>query len=201
SLTLYAGRAPADDAPALYRGINLNGPSLTIDGHDWEAGNAKGILCDDAAFENQSIQLIPATDDSRAKMIRSSRWSPQGKARVRIAEVPAGTYSVYLYVWEDNDPQTFDISLSGRVVAKGYNSGKGGHWDRLGPGAMDVTAATIERRAGGGHANLWGIKIGRGKLTERNNPLPPPAPPVRAEARPATPDEAVALLIARNCLE
>ena len=56
-----------------------------------------------------------------------------GEARIRISEVPAGAYSVYLYVWEDNDPQTFDISLSGQVVAKGYNSGNGGHWDRLGP--------------------------------------------------------------------
>jgi mono/diheme cytochrome c family protein len=201
SLTLYAGRAPADDAPAFYRGINLNGPALTIGGHDWEAGNAKGILCDDAAFEDQSIHLVPATDDARAKMIRSSRWSPQRKARVQITEVPAATYSVYLYVWEDNDPQTFDISLSGRVVAKGYNSGNGGHWDRLGPWTIDVTDGTIELTAVGGHANLSGIEIWRGKLTEKDNPLPRPAPPARAEARSATPDETVALLIARNCLE
>src|SRR5262245_10521629 len=111
-LTVLAAGARADEAPAFYRGINLNGPALMIDGHDWEAGNAKDVHCDDAAFEDQSIRLFPATDDARAKMIRSSRWSPQGKARVRIAEMPAGTYSVYLYIWEDNDPQTFDVSLS-----------------------------------------------------------------------------------------
>jgi mono/diheme cytochrome c family protein len=200
-LTLFVARARADEAPAFYRGINLNGPALTLDGHDWEAGNAKGVLCDDAEFENQSIRLMPATDDARAKMIRSSRWSPQGKARVRVAEVPAGTYSIYLYIWEDNDPQTFDISLSGRLVAKGYNSGNGGHWDRLGPWIIDVADGTIELTAMGGHANLSGIEIWRGKLTEKDNPLPRPAPPARAEARPATPEEAAALLIARNCLE
>jgi hypothetical protein len=200
-LTLFAAGAPADDAPAFYRGINLNGPALTIDGHDWDAGNAKGVLCDDAAFEDQSIRLVPATDDARAKMVRSSRWSPQGKARVRVAEVPAGTYSVYLYIWEDNDPQTFDISLSGRIVAKGYNSGNGGHWDRLGPWTIDVADGTIELTAVGGHANLSGIEIWRGKLIEKDNPLHRPAPPARPDARPASPEEAVALLIARNCLE
>jgi mono/diheme cytochrome c family protein len=189
----------ADDAPAFYRGINLNGPAIVIDGHEWEGGSARGVVCEDAAFENQTVRLSPATDDARARMIRSSRWSPQGKARVRISEVPAGTYSVYLYVWEDNDPQTFDIHLGGNLVVKGYNSGNGGHWDRLGPWPIDVTDATIELTAEGGHANLSGIEIWRGKLTDKDNPLPRPAPP--APPAPPSPEERVALLLARNCLE
>src|SRR5262249_60717430 len=112
-----------------------------------------------AAVQDASLRLMPAADDARAKMIRSSRWSPQGKARVRVTEVPPGAYTVYLYVWEDNDPQTFDISLSGQLVAKGYNSGNGGHWDRLGPWMIDVADGTIELTAVGGHANLSGIEI------------------------------------------
>ncbi|HEY2250469.1 MAG TPA: hypothetical protein VGH74_05390, partial [Planctomycetaceae bacterium] len=112
--------ALAGDAPSFYRGINLNGPALVIDGHQWEAGDAKAVSCEDAAFDNQSVRLAPTTDAARARMIRSSRWSPQGKAHVRVSDIPANTYSVYLYLWEDNDPQAFDIALSGRVVAKGY---------------------------------------------------------------------------------
>ena len=73
-------RAFAGEAPAFYRGINLNGPALVIDGREWEAGNAKSVSCEDAAFENQSVRLSPMTDDARAKMIRSSRWSPQGSS-------------------------------------------------------------------------------------------------------------------------
>lgn len=200
-LIALASGARGDDAPAFFRGINLNGPAVVIDGHEWEAGNAKGVLCEDAAFENQSIRLAPATDDTRARMIRSSRWSPQGKARVRVTDVPAGIYSVYLYVWEDNDPQTFDIFLCGRLVAKEFNSGNGGHWDRLGPWMTDVSDGTIELSAVGGHANLSGIEIWRGNPTEQDNPLPRPAPASRPEAQPTTREATVALLLARNCLE
>ncbi len=189
----------ADDAPTFYRGINLNGPELIIDEHQWEAGDARTVMCDDlAAFENQSVRLAPATDDARARMIRSSRWSPQKKARVRLVDVPAGTYSVYLYVWEDNDPQSFDIFLAGRLVAKAYNSGNGGHWDRLGPWVIDVADGTIELTAVGGHANLSGLEVWRGKLTEQDNLLMVAG---RATAPVASREAGVAVLLARNCLE
>ena len=58
--------AAADEKPQFYRAINLNGPAVVIDGHQWEAGNAAGLSCDDAAFENQSPRLIPATDSAPA---------------------------------------------------------------------------------------------------------------------------------------
>jgi hypothetical protein len=176
----FAVTVVADDEPAFFRGINFNGPALEIDRHKWDAGDARGVDCGDlAAFENQAVQLVPATDQNRSRMLRSSRWSPGGTARVRVTDVPSGTYSVYLYVWEDNDPQKFDIQLAGRVVAKAYNSGNGGHWARLGPWVIDVADGTIEMTATGGHANLSGLEIWRGKLTDKDNPLP-------AAARPAT---------------
>ena len=192
-----AGESAADDAPAFYRGINLNGPALEIDGHAWEAGNARSVVIEGlSAFENQDVRLAPAADDTRARMLRSSHWSPSGTARVRITDVPAGTYSVYLYVWEDNAPQTFEIQLNGRQVRKDYSSGQGGHWDRLGPWVVDVKNE-MELTAIGGHANLSGIEIWRGRLSETDNPLPgltPKKPDTSPEAR-------VALLLARHCLE
>ncbi|MBC7820929.1 MAG: PSD1 domain-containing protein, partial [Planctomycetaceae bacterium] len=188
----------ADDAPTFYRGINLNGPALVIDEHPWEAGNARGVSADElSAFENQDVRLIPATDVARSRMIRSSRWSPSGKARVRVTDVPAGTYSVYLYVWEDNDPQTFEIHLGGKQVVKAYNSGNGGHWDRLGPWVIDVKEGTIELAAIGGHANLSGIEIWRGELTNKHNPLRGVATVATSRSR----ETDVAVVLARNCLE
>jgi hypothetical protein len=189
--------AVADEQPEFHRAINLNGPALVIDDHPWEAGDARGVFCHDAAFENQSVRLAPITDDTRSRMIRSSRWSGQGKARVRLADVPAGTYSVYLYVWEDNDPQTFDIHLAGKQVVKAYNSGNGGHWDRLGPWVIDVTDGTIELAAMGGHANLSGLEIWRGRLTEKHNPLRGIATVATSRSR----ETDVAVVLARNCLE
>ncbi|MBI1900428.1 MAG: DUF1553 domain-containing protein [Planctomycetia bacterium] len=189
--------AADDDAPAFYRAFNLGGPALVIDGNHWEAGDAKGLACDDDTFEDQAVRLSPGTDGERARMIRSNRWSRQSQARVRVSDVPAGTYSVYLYVWEDNHPEKFDLRLNGQVVAKGYKSAPAGRWERLGPWAIEVKDGTIELAADGGIANLSGLEIWRGKLSAGDNAIqgaPPKAPPPPPEAD-------VAVLIARNCLE
>ena len=37
-------------------------------------------------------------------MIRSSRWN--GQADMTITAIPTGTYSVFVYVWEDNNSET-----------------------------------------------------------------------------------------------
>lgn len=190
----------AADPPSavFYRAINLNGPALVIDERPWEAGDARGISAEGlAAFENQSVRLLPMASESRTQMIRSSRWAPSREARLQVTDMPPGTYSIYLYVWEDNDPQTFDVHLGGRLVLKGYNSGHAGHWDRLGPWVTEVTDGTIRIDALGGHANLSGIEIWRGTLTDKDNRLPGFS---SASVAPS-PEADVAVLLARNCLE
>ncbi len=87
----------AEPKPVFYRGVNLNGPPVTIDGHAWEGQDDKNstrdFICKDKAFANQEVPLLPATDAERAKMIRSSCW---GGNEVQITAVPAGRYSVFL---------------------------------------------------------------------------------------------------------
>lgn len=195
-LALLAWLPTAAEEPAtFYRAFNLNGPQLTIDGHRWEAGDAPELFLEGlAAFENQSVPLTPASDEARARMIRSSRWSPSGKATLRVNNLSPGTYSVYLYVWEDNDSQTFDIQLAGKVVAKAYHSGKSGQWNRLGPWVVDVSDGQLELLALGGHANLSGIELWRGAVSDQDHPLPD-------SSSAASPEAEVALLFARHCLE
>ncbi len=196
--SMFLRPANAEDSPTFFRGINLNGPALMIDGQAWEADDARGVVTDGlSAFENQSVRLIPATDDARSRMIRSSRYGRDGKAWLQVTGVPTGSFSVYLYVWEDNDPQTFNVLLNGRRVLEKYNSGNGGHWDRLGPWVLDVADGTIELAAIGGHANLSGVEIWRGTLTPKDNPLPGFTPMVAKSSLEAD----VALILARNCLE
>ena len=111
-----------------------------IDGHAWEGKEAKWYQCRDNAFENQQVTLVPATDSERARMIRSSRW---GGNKIVLTDLPAGMYSVFLYVWEDNNSETFSIAVNGRTVAPNYQSGATGHWDRLGPWFVEATDGTI----------------------------------------------------------
>src|SRR4051794_39762640 len=77
----------------FFRGINLNGPSLVIDGRRWEGGDSEDLESADLAFENQAVALVPSTDPARAEMIRSSRWNNQ--ADIKVTHVPKGTYSLF----------------------------------------------------------------------------------------------------------
>ncbi|MBC8113968.1 MAG: hypothetical protein H7062_06300, partial [Candidatus Saccharimonas sp.] len=96
-------------------------------------------------------------------MIRSSRWG--GSIDVELTSIPVGTYQVLLYVWEDNDPETYDIFLNDRSVLERFNSGSAGAWKRLGPWKIDVREGTIKLSARGGAANLSGIEVWSGEGT------------------------------------
>ncbi|MFO0816940.1 MAG: PSD1 and planctomycete cytochrome C domain-containing protein [Pirellulales bacterium] len=148
-----------EPAPTFFRGLNLNGPAVMIDGHSWDGADSKQYVCRDKAFENQKVSLQPATDAERARMIRSSRW---GGNRVELLEIPAGAYTVFLYVWEDNDPENYSISLNGRPVVARHNSGRAGHWDKLGPWHVQPQDGKIIISSQGGAANFSGIEIWRG---------------------------------------
>jgi hypothetical protein len=153
-------RSWADEAPAFYRGINLNGPALTIDGHQWESGDPADFRCNGNAFENQEVALKPKTDPERTRMIRSSRWGRD--CNVELLNVPPGRYQVFLYLWEDNDPCDFSILVNGNTVLPKFNSGHGGDWKRLGPWPLNVQNGTITVSARGGDANFSGVEVWRG---------------------------------------
>ncbi len=150
---------PSPNLGTFYRAINLNGPALTIDGNPWEGSNAPNYSINGGTFCDQSITLNPPTDANRAAMIRCSHWSNSGLQFVMSA-VPNGQYDVYLYVWEDNSTQSFDILLEGAVVQAGYNSGNAGHWDKLGPWLVNITDGTINlASSAGAFANFSGVEI------------------------------------------
>ena len=168
ALKLALSAGAAEPAPSFYRGLNLNGPPVTIDGNPWEGTDAKNFECRDRAFENQGVTLVPATDADRAKMIRSSRW---GGNRIELTNVPAGTYTLFLYVWEDNNAETYSISVNGRQVAANYNSGSTGHWEKLGPWYTTPAAGKIVITSQGGAANFSGIEVWRGEYDGISSPI------------------------------
>ena len=74
--------------------------------------------------------------------------------------MPAGTYLVYFYVWEDNFDQVYDVFLQGKEVLKGHHSGTAGHWDKLGPYPVVFSEpGTLDLKTNGGHANVSGVEI------------------------------------------
>ncbi len=167
--TIIATDAIAADpmAAKFFRGINLHGPAVTIDGNQWEAGDTPNLRCNGNAFDNQSVTLKPGTDPERAKMIRSSRWGHE--INVDLPNIPAGDYQVCLYVWEDNDSTTFSVLVNDRKVLDRFASGPGGSWKRLGPWRARPVNGVIRVSARGGDANLSGVEVWTG-----SGPLPNP---------------------------
>lgn len=165
SLSLVVGlfrAAPAAETAVFFRGLNLNGPPVQIDGHAWEGKDATWYRCQDKAFENQHVELQARTDADRTRMIRSSRW---GGNKIELIDVPAGRYTVFLYLWEDNNSETFDIALNGRQVEKNHKSGAAGHWEKLGPWPVDVRDGVIQLTSQGGAANFSGIEVWKGNYS------------------------------------
>ena len=160
-----AQTAVADDA-RFFRGVVLNGPALTIDGHAWDGKDAKDFSATGNVFENQSVTLKPATDAARARMIRASRWGD--KVDATLTNVPPGAYQLFLYVWEDNQSERFKLLVNDRVVVEEFNSGSAGMWKRLGPWPVESANGTIKisaRAASHGAANLSGVEIWSGSGT------------------------------------
>ena len=113
----------AEDAK-FFRGVNLGGPAVTIDGRAWEGIDAKDFKASGKTFENQQVVLKPTTDAARAGMIRSSVWGD--KVEIELRAVPEGAYQVAIYVWEDNHNERFSVLVNGKVVVENFESGTAG---------------------------------------------------------------------------
>jgi len=163
---LLAGAHAEAAEVEFFRGVNLNGPAIKIDGHAWEPGDSTFLVCNDKAFENQDVPLVPATDDARARMLRSSRW---GGNRLELTGIPRGSYTLFLYVWEDNNAETYSIAVNGRPVQTNYSSGSTGHWDKLGPWYVEPHDGKILLTSQGGAANFSGIELWRGRHDGEND--------------------------------
>jgi len=162
-LPLLVSNGSAAEATFL-RAINLNGPPVELDGRAWEGTNAANVIINGKTFENQAVLLKPVTDPARAQMIRSSVWG--SKVDVEFTDMPAGVYQLFLYVWEDNHSEQFDLLVNDQVVHEKFHSGAAGSWRKLGPwpaSSEDGKLKVSARAASHGAANLSGLEVWAGE--------------------------------------
>ncbi|MDJ0367182.1 hypothetical protein QMK33_18695 [Hymenobacter sp. H14-R3] len=160
----------------FFRAFNINGNATTIDGNSWNAGAGTGLRVSGAStFANQGVALTPAADASRAAMLRSSAYG--NNVVLTASSVPNDSYLVYLHVWEDNDAETFNVLVNGKVAQASYNSGAAGHWDRLGPYPATATNGTLTVGTSGGTANVSGLELWTAGGSTATAPAPVPTPP------------------------
>ncbi len=144
----------------FYKGINIYGDAVTIDGRQWLAEANADVTVDSNRFRDPSTPLIPSAPAGVEAMIRDAAWGRDGKPIIYVNNVPNGTYGVYLYIWEDNAAQTVNFAVQDIPVAQNISSGSPGSWAKLGPFTAVVTNGRIKINAfGSGDANISGIEI------------------------------------------
>jgi transcriptional regulator CtsR/regulation of enolase protein 1 (concanavalin A-like superfamily) len=137
----------------FYRAINLGGPAITMDGHNWEANDS---VTPDLTF-NYSIDGIPGAYPSsvpgfvfnpavdtpeHATMLRDFRWNHD--VQFSLTSVPTGSYNVYVWTFEPNAPLSASLAIEQNTVLSSYSTGPAGHWDRLGPFPVAVDDGNIQ---------------------------------------------------------
>jgi hypothetical protein len=143
----------------FHRGINFNGPAITIDGNAWEASaTAVGFTQNGWQMSGTTTGLSPATDANRAAMLTTAffrdnmTWS---------LIVPNGTYQVSVYTWENDWPEVFSLALEGVVRISNYDTVGAGHWSKLGPYTVTVTDGVLNASTTGWASNISGMEVFR----------------------------------------
>jgi lysophospholipase L1-like esterase len=148
------------DPVVFYRGIDVGGIALEVDGNRWEGADAPDYSVESTAVFFDGIDLLPLAEPDREQVVRSTVFNLTG-VDFEMTDVPVGRYRVYYWTHEDDLPSTYDILLEGQVVRTGYISGIAGSWERVGPLDVTVTDGTLNLTTIGGDANLSGVEVYR----------------------------------------
>ena len=104
----------------FFRAVNLGGNALTIDGRPREASaGATNFTSNPSGWASPAGALSHATDAARAEMLRSAHSATA--PAFALGAVPAASYAVYVYIWENNSPETTNVLVEGAVVRSGGN--------------------------------------------------------------------------------
>lgn len=120
------------------KGINFNGPALTISGRTWQSyNNAKGqgLSVSGAALDTKVLTANPATDAATGQMLNSLVYSSSDAGTINIAQTIAnGTYHIYVWTMENyaGNQRRWNLSAEGVTVANNLGDLGMGQWKRYG---------------------------------------------------------------------
>jgi hypothetical protein len=131
---------PSTPSATFYRGINVSGAALVIDGNQWEGQTAANYTSTGTVFTDPGVQFTPTPDPAHAAMLSCGVYGLQLK--FTLSAVPSGNYQVYLWTYEDNRPLTANVTIQG-VAAGSFTTGNAGQWQKVGPYAGTVSNGTL----------------------------------------------------------
>jgi hypothetical protein len=178
-------------------GVNLNGPSVEVDGRTFRSHKSaveKGFDDGDPNLSKNGVVPRPDAKEGVATLLESAAWSP-GTWRFR-QKVAKGTYELFLYTKEDDvdHGHRFAVRIEGKVVARDVGTLAMGEWKRWGPFTSTVTDGTmtvdLQPEINSAHLmafEVWKVKKpGTPKAPPKTSstPAPEPAPTVAPTPEP-----------------
>lgn len=131
----------------FFRGINMNGGAVTIDGNAWMSDTAAGVSFSTVNTWTASspITLVPTVDNDTKLMLHSSVYHSNSFSVSQ--PIPNGTYFIYLWMVENymDNFRSFDVKLEGvKKTTSPIGESIKYHWMRYGPFEVTVTDGTLD---------------------------------------------------------
>lgn len=138
---------------SFYKGVNLAGPALTIEGNQWLSqmdAFASGLTATNMSIwtGTYSFTLSPVPDADTRRLLQTVGYissPPNGQGFTLAQTVPNGDYEVFLYMVENyrNDFRNADVKIQGVVAATAIGDLPLGAWEKYGPYAARVTNGVL----------------------------------------------------------
>jgi probable HAF family extracellular repeat protein len=175
--------------PAYFRGVNLVGPAVMIEGQQWLSdaqARASGMTVTNASQGSggYSFTITPAVDADTQTMLEGRYYvlnPPPGQGFYIAQTLPNGNYEVFVWSLEDleNNFRAFHLVLEGVQVATNIGDLPKGQWAKYGPYPVTVSD---------GQLNINAIKGSKGDPLLNGflirSAVPPNVPPTVAITAP-----------------
>ena len=154
---------PANPRACFARGVNLNGPALTIGANAFQGAAQAGVT--GGTGVSQGGTPFPAVSGALATMFQTaSRLQAGGQQELHVP-TDNGSYLMYLYATSPtNDPapsvftvQGIEQEVSSKFRAQASDGGQA--WARLGPFRVDVTDGNLALAVTSGTVTFTGIEL------------------------------------------
>jgi hypothetical protein len=154
---------PANPRACFARGVNLNGPALTIAGNAFQGASQAGVT--GGTGVSQGGTPFPVVSGTLATMLQTaSRLQAGGQQELDVPTVN-GSYLMYLYATSptnDAAPSVFTVQGVEQEVSSKFRSQAtdGGQvWARLGPFQVDVLDGTLAVAVTSGSVTFTGLEL------------------------------------------
>jgi hypothetical protein len=152
----------ANPRACFARGVNLNGPAVSVAGNAWLASSQAGVTSDGTGISQGGTVFPPVSGDVASMLATAYRVQTGDSLNISAAN---GQYLLYLYaVSPGTDTAASTLTVDGASFEnaskfRSQASDGGLAWARIGPYRIDVTTGKIVVAVSSGSIDFAGIEL------------------------------------------